>query len=337
MPRNSGGVYSAPAGTLAVPTETIESAPYNAFVADLEVIANEARPVSVGGTGQTSIAGIQASFKIAPFDAASTISGNWTFTGNVDFTSATITGAGVADGDKGDISVSSSGSVWTINDAAIESAMLADGSFGAFFVSSGVATLSSESVTIANLNPALLVAESEGIDSNDNDTTVPTSAAVKDYVDTRGAGWELVSNFYSGATASSVETPNFEDGYEYRIVGNDIRGGTIQAEVYWENDAAYSAPVSFGVGGNTLSTSFDLSLPNTRLSRRVFIGFVDAAAAIINDPGSIVNSASISIGRPAPNDPGADTALRLRISATTTSFTTGNMWLLRRPDPITQV
>ena len=40
-------------------------------------------------------------------------------------------------------------------------------------------------VEVADLAAAAVVLESEGIGSNDNDTTLPTSAAVKDYVDTQ--------------------------------------------------------------------------------------------------------------------------------------------------------
>ena len=42
------------------------------------------------------------------------------------------------------------------------------------------------SVTASEIAAGTLVTESESISSNDNDTTIPTSAAVKDYVDTRG-------------------------------------------------------------------------------------------------------------------------------------------------------
>ena len=40
------------------------------------------------------------------------------------------------------------------------------------------------SVTSSDIAAGTLVIESEGISSNDNDTTIPTSAAVKDFVDT---------------------------------------------------------------------------------------------------------------------------------------------------------
>ena len=43
---------------------------------------------------------------------------------------------------------------------------------------------SASNLTTSSLSAATLVIESEGISGNDNDTTLPTSAAVKDYVDT---------------------------------------------------------------------------------------------------------------------------------------------------------
>jgi len=42
------------------------------------------------------------------------------------------------------------------------------------------------SVTSSDIAAGTLVTESEGISSNDNDTTIPTSAAVKDFVDGQG-------------------------------------------------------------------------------------------------------------------------------------------------------
>ena len=42
------------------------------------------------------------------------------------------------------------------------------------------------SVTSSDIAAGTLVTESEGISSNDNDTTLPTSAAVKDFVDAQG-------------------------------------------------------------------------------------------------------------------------------------------------------
>lgn len=60
------------------------------------------------------------------------------------------------------------------------------------------AQIDDDAVTIGKIADAAIVTEAEGIGSNDNDTTLPTSAAVKDYVDTNagsvsdtayGIGW----------------------------------------------------------------------------------------------------------------------------------------------------
>jgi len=52
-------------------------------------------------------------------------------------------------------------------------------------------TINADNNTISNLEvdnikAATVVVESEGINSNDNDATLPTSAAVKDFAETRG-------------------------------------------------------------------------------------------------------------------------------------------------------
>lgn len=65
----------------------------------------------------------------------------------------------------GDVSIDNTGAV-TIADNAVTVGKIAD-----------------NAVTIGKIADAAIVTESEGIASNDNDTTIPTSAAVKDYVD----------------------------------------------------------------------------------------------------------------------------------------------------------
>lgn len=82
MPRDGSGVYSAPAGTTVTTGTTIESAPYNAFVADLVSDANTVRPVVAGGTGVSTVGAAQTAFKIPAYDGTPTISGNWTVTGS---------------------------------------------------------------------------------------------------------------------------------------------------------------------------------------------------------------------------------------------------------------
>lgn len=66
MPRNGSGVYSAPAGTTATPNTPIESAKYNAFVADLTNDLNLARPIVAGGTGANTKSGAQQALDLEP-------------------------------------------------------------------------------------------------------------------------------------------------------------------------------------------------------------------------------------------------------------------------------
>ena len=73
----------------------------------------------------------------------------------------------------GDATLASNGAL-TIANGAVETAMVAD-----------------DAVTLAKIADAVIVTETEGISSNDNDTTLPTSAAVKDYVDSQDTAQDL--------------------------------------------------------------------------------------------------------------------------------------------------
>jgi len=67
-------------------------------------------------------------------------------------------------------------------------------------------------LTVSDLAASAVVTESEGIGSNDNDTTLPTSAAVKDYVDNNAGGASALGDLsdvtYSSGdlTISSLDT-----------------------------------------------------------------------------------------------------------------------------------
>ena len=65
------------------------------------------------------------------------------------------------------------------------------------------AVLNNDAVTFDKLSTTTTVTESEGIGSNDNDTTLPTSAAVKDYVDSQQSSGSGVSVISSNTTAIS--------------------------------------------------------------------------------------------------------------------------------------
>jgi hypothetical protein len=67
-------------------------------------------------------------------------------------------------------------------------------------------TVSNGVLDVANFNAAAIVTEAEGIENNDNDTTLPTSAAVKAYVDAAVVGGLIYQGGYDAAT----NTPNLD-------------------------------------------------------------------------------------------------------------------------------
>ena len=94
----------------------------------------------------------------------------------------------------GDATLASNGALTIANDA-VEQAMIADDAVGAD-------QLAASAVVIGSLSAGMLVTESEGIGSNDNDTTIATSAAIKDYVDTQITAQDLDFQADSGGALS---------------------------------------------------------------------------------------------------------------------------------------
>ena len=60
-------------------------------------------------------------------------------------------------------------------------------------------------ITFDKLAPAAIITQAEGIGSNDNETSIPTSAAVKDYVDNNSSGG---STTLAGLTDTAITTPS---------------------------------------------------------------------------------------------------------------------------------
>jgi len=93
-----------------------------------------------------------------------------------------------------------------------------DNSSSAFITASSTDTLTNKTfdangsgnslsnVEVADFAASAIVTEGEGISSNDNDTTLPTSAAVKDYVDTAITGEDLDFAGDSGTGAVDLDS-----------------------------------------------------------------------------------------------------------------------------------
>ena len=133
-------------------------------------------------------------------------------------------------------------------------------------------------LVVSNLKASAVVLESEGISSNDNDTTIPTSAAVKDYVD--------------NAVIADTDTQDLT------LSGNTItldRGGNVDisgATAVSANSSKTSFP-GFGTS-NTTALRGDTSIPS--ISGLASTSYVDTAEA---DAITAAASAAASIYVPS--------------------------------------
>ena len=107
-------------------------------------------------------------------------------------------------------------------------------------------------IDIGNMTAAVIVLEAEGIGSNDNDTTLPTSAAVKDYVDAQDA-----------AIASDTLT------FTNKTFDADGTGNSISNLAVADFAAAAIVVQAEGIGAN----NNDTTLPTSAAVK----SFVDAA------------------------------------------------------------
>jgi len=84
-------------------------------------------------------------------------------------------------------------------------------------------TVANNVLDIDNFTAATIVTESEGIANNDNDTTLPTSAAVKAYVDDSVAGGLVYQGGYNASTNTPdlTTSPNsIEKGWTYTVTAD---------------------------------------------------------------------------------------------------------------------
>lgn len=122
-------------------------------------------------------------------------------------------------------------------------------------------------VEVADFAASAIVTELEGISSNDNDTTIPTSAAVKDYVDNNAGGGNssvMFSHYASSITVSNSTNVYYHPNAGRQETSTNILSGTDSIAYRVVIPYAitviglyYSASSDAGSGGNTIHTIYD--------------------------------------------------------------------------------
>jgi hypothetical protein len=130
--------------------------------------------------------------------------------------------------------------------------------------------VSIESLTVSSFNTSAIVTEAEGISSNDNDSTIPTSAAVKDYVDNATPSITFATNaqaLQATSTTLSVNPANLANLYSIALSNAieiaDLKGSRLNmaggiADAYdseTDVDTATSTNESYDSGNDLYSPS----------------------------------------------------------------------------------
>lgn len=108
-------------------------------------------------------------------------------------------------------------------------------------------------VEVDNFKASAIVTEAEGIGSNDNDTTLPTSAAVKDYVDTQITAEDLDITTDSGTIAIDLDSETLTVAGTANEIETSATGNTV----------TIGLPNSITVSSTVTATTFSGDLNGT--------------------------------------------------------------------------
>ena len=262
----------------------------------------------------------------------------------------------------GDVTMASSGAV-TIGSGVVELGMMAansidsdqyvDGSVDTAHIADlnvttaklandavTAAKLADDAVVFANFDDAVFVTQAEGIGSNDNDTSLPTSAAVKDYVDTNITAQDLDFQGDSGGalsidldsetlsivgTANEINTTGSGNQIQIGLPDNVTIGGnlTVSGTTTTVNSTTVSiADPVFEIGDDSTDDNLDRGIKfkyNSSGAKVGFFGFDDSTGKFIA-VGAATDSSSTFSGTSLDAVFGGVEASGLALSGSITSI-----------------
>lgn len=135
----------------------------------------------------------------------------------------------------------------------------------------------------------------------------------------------VIYNFATNGVVADIVTSDFEDGYEYRLIGialshNAGINQSLRLELYKQTDAAYDTAVTFTTGSSSAGVWFDAEILMPRLSKTTHLVryIADAGGGLMTTTvGGVIDST-------------VQTILRARLIFSSGSIDAGTVYLFRR-------
>jgi len=164
-------------------------------------------------------------------------------------------------------------------------------------------TVSDGVLDIDNFTAATIVTAAEGIENNDNDTTLPTSAAVKAYVDSSVAGGLVYQGGYDAATNTpnldSPPTGTINKGFTYTVTADGLFF-TEQVRVGDVLIAEIDTPTTLG-DWTTVQNNIDLAdlttvgIGNVNAGTGISVAYASGTATVTNTDTNSSNTYAVTI------------------------------------------
>jgi hypothetical protein len=168
-------------------------------------------------------------------------------------------------------------------------------------------TVANGVLDVANFTAATIVTAAEGIENNDNDTTLPTSAAVKAYVDSSVAGGLVYQGGYNAATNTpnldSPPTGTINKGFTYTVTADGLFF-TEQVRVGDVLIAEIDTPTTLG-DWTTVQNNIDLAdlttvgIGNVNAGTGISVAYSNGTAIVTNTQTNAANTYATTISATA--------------------------------------